>query len=121
MKEDFEFFNNLLKDLVGQRLSSITFILDYWQLGFDDFGFSVMTTIKVDGVGEIVRDGDRDFRNRLCECITHNVVQAQAANDVVYIAFDNGYKIELSFRKEDYVGPEALHFFHPRLPSIMVV
>jgi len=121
MNEDLGFFNNLLRDLVGERLSSVTFVADYWQLSFDNYGFSVLTTISIKRNEQSLRDGDRDFRNWLCECIMQKVVHADAANEIVQLAFENGYKVELSFRGKDYVGPEGLHFWHPKLPSLMIL
>ncbi len=96
--------------LVGEQLSSITFVQDYWQLAFDGSGFTVYSSITVTGPGWQVRDGDDEFRNRICERIARLVTQVTARPDGVMLTFDDGCRVELSLQRDDCHGPEALTF-----------
>lgn len=103
--------DNSLQVLVGEKLSSVTFALDYWQLDFDGHGFNVMSKITVTGAGWTVDSGDPGFRDRLCDQLAKVVLYAELKNDHgVLIAFEDGSSIYLSARPEDYRGPEAIIF-----------
>src|SRR5258708_2491849 len=99
-----------LQALIGEQLSSVTFVMDYWQLAFDGHGLTVLSRIAVSGPGWRVWDGDDQFRNRLCECIAHLVTGASLRPNELAITFDDGSTIEVSLKESDYVGPEAINF-----------
>lgn len=108
-----------LEALVGEQLSSVTFVMDYWQLAFDGHGLSVMTRMAVEGPGWRVRDGDTEFRNRLCEPIAHRVTGVTLRpHDALALRFEGGITIEASLRDEDYRGPEAIHFNRRGAPGV---
>lgn len=103
--------NDSLRSLVGEKLSSVTFVLDYWQLDFDGQGFNVMSKIEVhDSLGSI-NSNEKGFRDRLCDHIGKIVDHAVfKPNEEVLIFFSDASIIALSVRPDDYVGPEALMF-----------
>jgi hypothetical protein len=103
--------NESLQILVGGKLSSVTFVLDYWQIDFDGNGFSVMSAITVRGDGWTCRSGDAGFRDRLCEQIAKIVIHADFEDDVgVSIIFKDQSSLQLSTEPDDYNCPEALLF-----------
>jgi hypothetical protein len=60
MRESIKFpdFNSVLNGIVGQQLSSVTFVMDYWQLSFDGDALTVYSAIAVYGQGRSVSDRD---------------------------------------------------------------
>ena len=100
-----------LQVLIGEKLSSVTFVLDYWQLDFDGHSFNVMSKITVTGAGWAVSSGEPAFRDRLCEQLAKIVVYAEFKDDQgVLVVFEDGSTIHLSGRREDYRGVEAIIF-----------
>jgi hypothetical protein len=107
-----------LQALVGEQLSSVTFVTDYWQLAFDGHGVSIMSRLVVTGPDWRVSDGDVEFRNRLCERIGHLVTGAALRpGDCLALSFEKGITIEASVRERDYRGPEAIHFHRRGSPG----
>jgi hypothetical protein len=54
-------FCDAMNVIAGEKLSSVTFVLDYWQLDFDSLGFSVYTWLSVHRDGKTVRSGASGF------------------------------------------------------------
>jgi hypothetical protein len=98
--------------IVGDQLSSVTFVMDYWQLSFDGHVLTVLTWLSVTRDGNSVRSGDEVFRNWLCEQITKLVKHASFVDNIVTITFEDGSTIRAFARDEDYRHPcpEALLF-----------
>jgi len=100
-----------LQVLVGEKLSSVTFVLDHWQVDFDGNGFNVMSQIAVTGADWTCRSGEPGFRDRLCERIGKIVADAEFEDDIgVSIVFEDGGGLHLSTEPDDYRGAEALLF-----------
>jgi hypothetical protein len=97
--------------VVSVQLSSVTFVMDYWQLAFDGYGLTILTRIMVRGPNLRTSDGEPEFRNRLCDRIGHVVTDvALRPGDCLVLTFDDGSIIEASLRDQDYRGPEAILF-----------
>jgi hypothetical protein len=106
---------------VGQQLSSVTFVMDYWQLSFDGAVLTVYSAVAVRGQDWSVSDRDDQFRNRLCERIGHKVADTEfRAGNCILVRFDDGGTVEVSLREHDYRGPEAIDF-RPRNTSQIYV
>jgi hypothetical protein len=68
-----------LNDLIGQRLTSVTFIHDYVQLGFENYyGMSIFNTIRLMGHTGEKDQSEYGFKDSLCGLISH------AVNNVEY-------------------------------------
>jgi|GEM_PF-1694811 len=94
--------------LVGEQLSSVTFVMDYVQLGFDGPCLTAYTGLKVSVEGKAFAWGEPGFRNALCDRIGATVRQAEiVANDAIRITFSDDAVISISLKLEDHVGPEA--------------
>src|SRR5713101_4512161 len=110
-----------LQALIGEQLSSVVFVMDYWQLAFDGHGLTVFSRITVSGPGWQLWDGDDQFRNRLCERIAHLVTGTSfRPSEGLALTFDDGSAIEVSLKDSDYVGPEAINF-SPQNSDILIV
>lgn len=93
-----------LLHLVGARLTSVQFVLDYLILGFDEKG--ALTTLVwpelVQGAS-VSKFGSSGYRDRLCGLIT-DVVQGATikADDTIEIHFD--HDVELRIPLKTYTG-----------------
>jgi hypothetical protein len=95
--------------LDGEPLQSVTFVADYWQLHFGSSTISPLTKVEVQVAGVVARDGDDQFRNRLCEQIGKVVESFELKRSIACtIVFEDQSSISISLKSEDYRGPEAL-------------
>jgi len=102
---------NFYDCIVGEKLSAITFVMDYWQLQFDGPTINALTRVQVSADGTFLRDGDDQFRNLICGQIGKIVAEvALGKSDAFIIEFEDGSSISISLKAEDYVGPEAIVF-----------
>ena len=53
-------------EIVGAKLSAITFVMDYYQFHFDGPMFNVLTPVMVDSESGRAVTGDDQFRNLIC-------------------------------------------------------
>jgi hypothetical protein len=100
------------KQIVGEQLSGVTFVMDYLQLQFNPPPtINAYTPVTVTCGGSTFMSGDDQFRNRLCDQITKTVkaVIVKEAEAFV-ITFEDASVISISLLASDYVGPEALEF-----------
>ncbi len=116
-----EDLHNVVQLIVGEQLSSVTFVQDYWQLDFGGHGFTVLTSISVTENGKSVRSGEDQFRNRLCEQIAKIVRSVEFTKDALTIIFVDDCAISVPVRQKDYKGPEALHFKSYKIKTLYVV
>jgi hypothetical protein len=56
----------LIESIVGEKLSAIVFVLDYWQLQFDGPSINALTRLEVSANNLILLDGADQFRNLIC-------------------------------------------------------
>jgi hypothetical protein len=95
--------------LDGETLTGVTFVLDYWQLQFGNATITPLTGIEVHTDGAIARNGDDQFRNRLCEQIGKVVEHFELKQSAACaITFEDQSSISISLKQADYRGPEAL-------------
>jgi hypothetical protein len=99
-----------LRELVGRVLSSVGFVADYVQLGFDGPGMNAFTAPTVARGSESLSLGQPGYRDGLCGQIGHGVESTEVNDRQVSIIFDNQVTISISLRDDDYGGPEALEF-----------
>lgn len=96
------------QQLLGEQLSSVTFMQDYLQLAFDGPVLSVFMPVSVRSSGLEICSGDERFRNALCAQIAKRVEDiALQSGDALTIRFEDGSDISVSLRLDDYSGPEA--------------
>ena len=99
--------------LDGEILTGVTFAADHWRLEFGASTVTSLTGIEVRSNGVAVRNGDDQFRNRLCEQIGKVVERLELRESMTCtITFEDTSSISISLRPEDYRGPEALQIFN---------
>ncbi len=89
-----------LLHLVGARLTSVQFVLDYLILGFDEKG--ALTTLvwpEIVQGANVARFGSPGYRDRLCGLIM-NVVQSATiqADDTIDIRFDHDAGLQIPLK-----------------------
>jgi hypothetical protein len=94
--------------IVGEKLSGVNFVLDYWQLQFDGPIITVWTRIEVAENKSVLRDGDDQFRNLLCSQIGKIVEHANVTREDITITFADRSSISLSLRERDLRGPDGV-------------
>jgi hypothetical protein len=104
--------HSVFQQIVGEQLSGVTFVMDYLQLQFNPPPtMNVYTPLTVSSRGNIVRSGDDQFRDRLCEQITKIVKSVSVVpGDSLKITFQDGSVIAASLRESDYRCAEAINF-----------
>jgi len=100
------------RQIVGEQLSGVTFVMDYLQLQFNPPPtINAYTPVTVSLAGKTCVSGDDQFRNRLCDQITKIVKSVAIKEEEAFlITFEDGSMISISLKPSDYVGPEAMEF-----------
>lgn len=89
-KEETKRDEELLRRIVGFRLTAVNFILDYINLSFDSKG-NLTTFIwpEIVSQGNVIRFGDCHYRDRLCDCLGKIVIDASVSSaETITIRFD---------------------------------
>jgi hypothetical protein len=112
---------DVFKQIVGEQLSGVTFVMDYLQLQFNPPPtINAYTPVTVSSAGKSTVSGDDQFRNRLCEQITKVVKSSAIRNGLAFeIVFEDESVISISLKPSDYVGPEAFEFVGRNKPRIV--
>jgi len=102
--------NIIAEQVVGRRLSAVTFVLDYIQLQFDPPPIlNALTPVRVVCGGRSARFGDELFRNLICEQIPKTIKSVSLVDEQsLRLILDDDSEIAISLRREDYRGPEAV-------------
>lgn len=101
-----------LNDLIGKRLTSVTFVHDYVQLVFENYScLSIFNPIRLTGHSGEIDQSPYGFKDSLCEFINRSVsnVNYQQGKRVAFI-FDDAKVVSVGLGDNDYSGPEAIVF-----------
>lgn len=100
------------QQVVGRRLSGVTFVMDYVQLQFDPPPtINAFTPITVRSGGRTAVSGEETFRNLICGQIPKTVASiAIAEGESFSLSFEDGSVISISLRKQDDPHGEAVNF-----------
>jgi len=91
-----------LSRIIGARLTSVDFVLDYLILGFDGKGaLTALVWPEISIAGNILTFGMKSYRDRLCELITEVVSRVGFSEDeTITISFGGDYlRIPLQLRR----------------------
>jgi hypothetical protein len=86
-----------LNILVGEKLSSVTFVMDYLQLDFDgnQFTFYVWPVISIGGKEYLF--GEPSYRDNLCSLISQVVKQTYGEGQKYFtLEFEQGNRLTVS-------------------------
>lgn len=89
--------DNFFNILIGEKLSSVTFVMDYMQVDFDGnrFTFYIYPTVTIENVN--YNFGDAFYRDKLCSLITKTVQEVIVIqNENLTIKFHDSNKLTLS-------------------------
>lgn len=103
--------HELYQEIVGRKLSAVTFVTNYVQLQFDPPPrINAYSPITVISGGGRVASSDDQFRNRLCEQITTVVRSVDVSPDEAFvIRFGDDSAISISLRLEHHIYGEAVY------------
>jgi hypothetical protein len=91
-----------LNRIIGARLTSVNFVLDYLILGFDEKGaLTSLVWPEISTRGSVLKFGMQYYRDHLCNLITQVVSEAHVSeDDIVTIWFgDDHLRIPLQERQ----------------------
>lgn len=101
-----------LRAVVGEKLSAVVFVLNYYQFQFDGPMFNVMTPVTVVLAAERSESGQDRFCNLICGQIGKVVSDIlYQAGESISIIFDDASTVMFSLKPDDYQGPEAIIFY----------
>ena len=111
MKED------IFDELIGEQLSSVTFVQDYVQIDFDGNGFTLFVWPTVFSNGEILKFRDIEYRNELCGQIAKTLKNVTFADKkLLELTFSDDSKISVPLNQDnpEITGPEILTYKNNR-------
>ena len=114
--------SNPFEVLIGEMLSAVTFVMDYWQLQFDGPTINALSRLEVFSEGTTLRDGHDQFRNVICSQIGKAVTAVKLVQlEALTITFSDGSWIKIALRLADHRGPELIIFYGEDLSPMIVV
>jgi hypothetical protein len=109
----------VLTKIVGARLTSVDFVLDYLILGFDDKG--ALTTLVwpeiISITDNVLKFGMEGYRDSLCGLITQVVSEVHFSEDETITISLGDNRLRIPLRQRQDPGERAIftapkHFFH---------
>ncbi len=114
-KRELRRIDSPLQSVVGEYLSSVNFVMDYLQLDFCGYGFTmnIWPTITIENRTLAYSDGG--YKDALCSLIGETAKEVDEYWDTgLRLRFKNGSSIDLSLRVErDFPSPEVATFHNP--------
>lgn len=100
-----------LRAIVGAKLSSVEFVMDYLQLRFDGPYLTCVTQPEIRQGGVCHNWNDPRYCTVLRQCITKKVIGAYVIErEEICVSLVGGVDIVISLRDEDYRAAEAVVF-----------
>ena len=111
-RENTEVEAETLRAIICERLTDITFLMDYLALGFDGPSLTCVTVPVVLVGGKEIGWFDPGYRDELCKRIARHVVDVRIVPaDSLQIDFEDGAAFRVSLKPEDYTpAGEAVRF-----------
>ena len=103
-----------LEMIIGEKLISVGFVLDYLHFDFGGPALSAYSVPTFRSRGSVLRETDAGYRDALCGLIGKTVERVQVReSEGLEIAFEGAGAIEISLRPEDRKSQEAAEFWSP--------
>lgn len=107
--ENPKFSGSILTSLVDQNLISISFVLDYLQVGFESSSLTFLEWPQIELDGVSYYHEDRDYRMILCSLLGKSVTTIQEVADTyIKIDFQGGAALNASLINSPF--PDAVIF-----------
>lgn len=97
---------SVLEMLVGKRLDSVCFVLDYITLQFDDLGLAALANPIIEENSQEFTAGQPGYRDVLCAQIEQYVTAASETANRLEIQLANGVTISVPLDADYPPGPE---------------
>jgi hypothetical protein len=115
-----------IKILEKSELSSVVFVRDYLQFVFEGEHNNVILsafTLPIAIINAVEYKGYSDgYRDALCSLINKVVKETFAKEgELIKITFEDGDRLEISLRQEDYDGPEAAMLYEENVNGQILV
>jgi len=106
--------------LQGQRTVSVEFILDYLNIGFDEYKIYLFNWPTIFFNGETIRKNDRRYRDCICFVIGSTVITAEdIANDHFSIGFDCDVSLRIGLASAERAAPDIAILYDKKLTELM--
>lgn len=104
-----------LRSIVGEYLSSVSFVMDYLQLDFSGYGFTMNVWPTITTENRTLTHLDSGYKDALCSVIGETASEVDEYWDTgLRLWFKNGSYINLSLKAErDFPSPELATFHTP--------
>jgi len=114
-KREFRRIVSPLHSVVGEYLSSVSFVMDYLQLDFSGYGFTMNAWPTITIENRTIAHLDGGYKDALCSLIGETAAEVDEYWDAgLRVRFKNGSHINLSLRAErDFPSPEVATFHTP--------
>jgi hypothetical protein len=111
-----------LQTIVGEYMSSVTFVMDYLQLGFSDYRFNMYSWPTVTVQSRTLSQRDEAYKNAICALIGETLSAVDEYLDKgLVLQFKNGSSITLFLRVgRDFPGPEVAEFHGPNTTFLII-
>lgn len=106
-RDDMNDATRVLREaLIGRQLSAVTFVMDYFQFGFDGNRLTVFTNPRIELYGENVPN----FRDSLCAFIASEVTSVEElAGDAIDIGFGDTGRLMIPLDSDSRAQVEAAY------------
>jgi hypothetical protein len=96
--------------IIGARLTSVNFVLDYLILGFDEKGAlnSLVWPEIISIAGTALRFGMEGYRDRLCDLITQVVSEVHFSEDETIVISFGENRLRIPLRQKQLPGERAI-------------
>jgi len=99
----------VLDRIVGARLTSVDFVLNYLSLGFDNKG--ALTTLvwpEISAAGQVLKFGMQGYRDGLCELIAQVVSEVNFSDDETITISIGEHQLRIPLRQREHQGERAI-------------
>ncbi|CAK7039262.1 hypothetical protein [Saezia sanguinis] len=100
--------DSVFKDLETEKLNSVNFVQDYFQLVIGTYILSIFSKITLHTQDGDVVCGQNNFRDTLCKTIGKTVLECSEDKKGLIIKFSGNISFEISFLEKDTDIPEFL-------------
>ncbi len=96
----------VLESLLGKRLDSVCFVLDYITFQFRDLGLAALAKPELLKGQDLLTEGQAGYRDALCGEILQHVTGTYETAERIEITLSSGTKISVPLNADFPPGPE---------------